>query len=219
MATNTTTLKIITMFKRSKENYSTWREKRVENGVQMAPTNLLHFFYTNQKKWQFLAWTNNPCPHCVSFCRLALNCGLWNTSSRISNGTYKAHITGQPHLVHHAKKAHFGGNLMEPQLWLVWDHFGSVHPAPLPTLNFLHSYYTPPPTFYTNKPTPPFPISHTLTLFFSIAFIKFISHWTPCNIFSTWFVIINLSYKYKYNWIWKKELINEIIEFNSLIIF
>jgi hypothetical protein len=55
MATNTTTLKIITMFKRSKENYSTWREKRVENGVQMAPTNLLHFFYTNQKKWQFLA--------------------------------------------------------------------------------------------------------------------------------------------------------------------
>jgi hypothetical protein len=33
MATNTTTLKIITMFQRSKENYSTWREKRVENGV------------------------------------------------------------------------------------------------------------------------------------------------------------------------------------------
>jgi hypothetical protein len=31
---NTTTkLKIITMFQRFKENYSTWRKKRVENGV------------------------------------------------------------------------------------------------------------------------------------------------------------------------------------------
>jgi hypothetical protein len=52
MATNstTTTLKIITMFKRSKENYSTWREKRVENGVQMAPTNLVHFFLYRPKK-------------------------------------------------------------------------------------------------------------------------------------------------------------------------
>jgi len=51
MATNTTTtLKIITIFKRSKENYSTWREKRVENGVQMAPTNLVHFFLYRPKK-------------------------------------------------------------------------------------------------------------------------------------------------------------------------
>jgi hypothetical protein len=47
---------------------------------------------------------------------------------------------------------------------------------------------------------PPHPpnFSH-LTLFSSIAFIRFISHRTSCNVFSTWFAIINLSYKYKYN--------------------
>ncbi len=56
------------------------------------------------------------------------------------NGLYKAHLTGHPLLVHHAKKTPFGGNLDEAQLLFVWVHLGSVHPAPLPTPNFLPTY-------------------------------------------------------------------------------